>query len=864
VGKKSTEDTERVKRMTKRVRRGADDALARIDALAQVASAEMGAQTAALEELVLRTRQVTDDLVARTQAAAEQAERQQQLFDDALASVDGSVAEVQSQLRVRVSAVDRRHEVALAHLDAHCAAATERLAAVDDTAACFQHDVDELLARQQTQADDMAARVDRAVADAIARHEDRLAASATRFDAAADEALARHQDRLDDAAARAEGATDHAIDQLRAQVDAAAAPGDTGDTNDAPELGAEAPFADGPAIATLDPEPVDGEAAPWDAPVEPREPPAATSPTDALGPPEALVVEVANPWELPAAPEPLSPPDLPPPDLVAPPYDAPVDGPPQPPASAPALDWSAPTPMPTPMPSWEHPEPEHAAPAPAPGFATPPVVRPAATGSIMFRATTADLLASLTHLGRTAADGWLHAQLVHAGLQGQPATYLRLTIHDLSGWWEHHDIVGTASAFSRQSAVFGLAELVQAIRLDTRANRDDTVTLAFAGDITVGTTLVPAQHVAMPLLEGDRHKIERIDLARPDQDGIVLQSQAGRLVVPSRLASLLRSRRATDADLITIGDTPCLCAHVAGPTDDVGATITAPLSSDGAVTAADRRVPSEDPVAQLLGALSSTSSAEDVTAILNGGVSYARRRAAAHPALPPELIAAVLRDGTEAMRSAAASNPSLPHSSIAAACTDPAPVVRMAVAAHPGIPPGTILQLARDDDRQVRRRVVANPSLPHELLTVLADDPDPSVRAAVAAHPDCPVETLVTLTHDATPSVCAAVADNPGCPLELLDDLVAVVPEVVLANPRAPEHLLVAGSQVRSRHLRAAVAANPATPARQLQQLARDPDLSVVAALAENDAAPSSARRRARRRASHKGAVGDETAATPA
>jgi hypothetical protein len=488
---------------------------------------------------------------------------------------------------------------------------------------------------------------------------------------------------------------------------------------------------------------------------------------------------------------------------------------------------------------------------------------PSATNSIMFRAATADLLASLTHLGRTAADGWLHAQLVHAGVQGQPATFLRLTIYDLSGWWEHHDIVGTASAFSRQSAVFGLAELVQAIRHDSRANRNDTATLAFAGDITVGTTLVPRQHVTMPLLEGDRHKIERIDLGRPDHDGLVVQSQAGRLVVPSRLASLLRSRRATDADLITVGDTPCICAQVAGPADDVTATITAPLSGDGTGTADDRRVPSENPVAQLLGALSPASSAEDVTAILSGGVSYARRRAAAHPALPPELIAEVLRDGTEAMRGAAASNPSLPVSSIAAACTDPAPSVRMAVAAHPDIPPATILQLARDDDRQVRRRVVANPSLPLEMLTLLADDADPSVRAAVAAHAACPVETLVTLTHDAHPSVCAAVADNPGCPVELLDELVGVVPEVVLSNPRTPEHLLVAGSQVRAGQLRAAVAANPATPARQLQALARDPDPMVVAALADNETAPSNARRRARRRASgRKGAFADEVSTT--
>ena len=92
------------------------------------------------------------------------------------------------------------------------------------------------------------------------------------------------------------------------------------------------------------------------------------------------------------------------------------------------------------------------------------------------------------------------------------------------------------------------------------------------------------------------------------------------------------------------------------------------------------------------------------------------------------------------------------------------------------------------------------------------------------------------------------------CPVELLDQLLAVVPEVVLANARAPEHLLVAGSQVRSRQLRAAVAANPSTPVRQLQLLGRDPDPLVAGAVASNPSAPANVRRRARRRSERAGA----------
>src|SRR4029078_7787703 len=93
--------------------------------------------------------------------------------------------------------------------------------------------------------------------------------------------------------------------------------------------------------------------------------------------------------------------------------------------------------------------------------------------------------------------------------------------------------------------------------------------------------------------------------------------------------------------------------------------------------------------------------------------------------------------------------------------------------------------------------------------------------------------------HDPDPTVCAAAAQNPICPVELLDQLLAVVTEVLLATSRAPEHLLVARSQVRARHLRAAVAANPSTPVRQLQLLARDPDPLVAGAVAADPSTPA-------------------------
>jgi hypothetical protein len=118
----------------------------------------------------------------------------------------------------------------------------------------------------------------------------------------------------------------------------------------------------------------------------------------------------------------------------------------------------------------------------------------------------------------------------------------------------------------------------------------------------------------------------------------------------------------------------------------------------------------------------------------------------------------------------------------------------------------------------------------------------------VAAHGSCSLETLASLAADDLPAVCAKVAANAATPPELLDELLSVVPEVVLANPRASERLLVAGSLAQSPALRAAAASNPSTPARELQTLARDNDRLVVAALATNPNAPSGARKRARQR----------------
>lgn len=479
----------------------------------------------------------------------------------------------------------------------------------------------------------------------------------------------------------------------------------------------------------------------------------------------------------------------------------------------------------------------------------------ASHGSVIeFETSGSQLVASLSQLQRAAADGQVRVEPVHRTSSVTNAS-LRLTVQNLLGGWERHDVPGHVSSGARRPVTVDLHDLLQAVQFETMA--DDAVSLTLDADITVGTVLVLGQNTTLPILAGERRKVERIQPIPTGHDDLQLDTLAGRLALPSRVASSLRSRRADAVDLITVGEQPCLSAQVPGPTDAVTATIEIPLHS--ATTSvdehvADRREIDRNPINQLVSALSTGSTPEELVAIISDGVGYARRRAASHPSLPPGVIVEILRDGTESMRAAAAANPSIPPSAIEHAAVDDAPAVRAAVAANPAVPPALLFTLLRDDSAQVRMRVARNPALPPEMLALLTEDPDASVRSAVAEHGSCPVETLVALANDQFPGVCAHVALHASCPVDILEQLLSVVPEAVLSNPRAPEHLLIAGSQVASPSLRAAVAANPATPLHELQALARDPDRRVVRAVSSNPNAPTRVRRKAGRRSERAGA----------
>jgi hypothetical protein len=453
-------------------------------------------------------------------------------------------------------------------------------------------------------------------------------------------------------------------------------------------------------------------------------------------------------------------------------------------------------------------------------------------------------------LTRTAGQV-VRIAVVHSLSQGTRESALRLTTSDTVGWWEYEDVPAVTDNDAKASAVVDLAELRDALDAHDRFVGGSDAPIRIEHNVVIGNHLILARDATeLPGLSDDRKIIERVDLRATDRRGLILETQVGRLLLPLDLVAQFRARQIAVADLVLVNGLPCLSAEVTGS----GATgprhflarlqefdeFDVPVESE-------RRGPTGSEVSQLISALSPTTTPEELERILKVGVGYTRRRAAAHPALRQELILDLVREGTEAIRAAAASNTSLEREACDLAVGDSSSLVRAMAAANPAIPTPALEQLATDSAAQVRSHAASNPMIPDELLLRLAEDEESSVRASVAAHPKVDIETLLVLARDPDPLVCEAVANNPACPAEALQELVGIVPDLVLSNPKASEALLVAGSQVDSPRLRMMVARNPATPAKQLRRLARDPDLDVLAAVAEHPKTPASARRRARR-----------------
>ena len=413
-----------------------------------------------------------------------------------------------------------------------------------------------------------------------------------------------------------------------------------------------------------------------------------------------------------------------------------------------------------------------------------PVADVAAAVTVTARVSSLEACTQL--LARGAAQRSLRLELVRVGSSLEGDARLRMTTFDPAGWWESHDVVVTADSPHAPSAVVDVNELKQALADHARFDSRSDASMIFDGDVAIGNHLLLTRAWnEVPQLSVDRTPVERIELHDADGAGMVVESQAGRLFLPPQLVACLRRRRASTFDLVTIDGFPYLSAEISSAPEGA-ATIVAQLHQLGegdVPEVTERRSTPGTEVAQLISALSAETSPEELARILKVGVGYVRRRAAAHPALSKQLIYDLVRDGTEAMRAAAASNVSIGTRGCELAATDTSPLVRAVIAANPVLPEPMLAWLAGDPVAQVRANAASNPTSTPELLERLAEDSDSTVRAAAAAHERVGAEVLVVLARDPDANVCAAVAQNPLCPTDVLNDLVGIVPDSVLANP---------------------------------------------------------------------------------
>jgi hypothetical protein len=479
-------------------------------------------------------------------------------------------------------------------------------------------------------------------------------------------------------------------------------------------------------------------------------------------------------------------------------------------------------------------------PAPALQVAAAVATIPAEAGPITLSVPVASLASCIEHLASSASTSALVRLEVGASV-------MRLVVHDPGGWWDYTEVPVIRDRASDRSLVVDVHELRDAVSDLERFSAGPDVAIVMDHDVTLGSYLLLSHDDTAELaLPKAGVPVEKLDLRANRGNGAVIETQLGRLFLSPGLLAHLRMLNVAEAELVLIDGQPHVTASALGTAVRVVAH-THELGEGDEPVLSERRRGAGDEVAQLKSALSPNTTSDELEHILKSGVGYIRRRAAAHPALAPEMIESLVTEGTEAMRAAAASNASIPPDVADVAARDESAVVRSALASNPSIPDELAQRLRGDATAQVRAHLGTNAVVAHEILEQLANDEDSTVRSAVASNPNARVETLFLLARDPDGNVCSAVAGNPSCPDELLDELVSVAPNVVLANPNASPALLLAGAEVESPAFRAAIAQNPAAPAKALRKLAHDPDMDVLRAVAEHPAAPASVRRRARR-----------------
>jgi hypothetical protein len=491
---------------------------------------------------------------------------------------------------------------------------------------------------------------------------------------------------------------------------------------------------------------------------------------------------------------------------------------------------------------------------PSPTMQLEAVPTPVGVSAATVKAPVLAFLAGVDLLVRGGAE-YVRVELVNTHTDDRSLCSILIYAHAQEGWWDCHEVAARTRTGTVEPLVVSATELHEALTAVERFDDVSEVELQFDGRLTIGNyLLVPGDPHAVPALPNGCRSVESIDLQSADRGALVLETQLGRLVAPPQLVAHLRAMRPTEVELMAAEGVPLLCALAPGAAKHARMRCFARLfevGENGEPEMIERRAAVGGEATQLVTALSADTSPDELARILKIGVGYVRRRAAAHPSLPQDIILELMRSGTDAMRAAAASNVSLGPDACELAAIDPSPVVRAAVAANPAITERLLDRLAADQISHVRAHAAANPGIDHALLGHLAVDEDPIVRTTVAQRHDLATDLLLTLARDPDPMVCAAVAANTNCPPDLLVELAGYAASVVLANPSAPESLLVAGSTNTSPQLRAAVAANPKTPVKSLRKLAHDSDVDVLRAVMENSRTPSDSRRRVGRRLGH-------------
>ena len=174
------------------------------------------------------------------------------------------------------------------------------------------------------------------------------------------------------------------------------------------------------------------------------------------------------------------------------------------------------------------------------------------------------------------------------------------------------------------------------------------MTIGLDRDLTLGNYLLLAHPDADVLsLPGDGITLERVDVRQNRTQGAVLETQAGRLFASPELLARLRRLATSDGELVMLDGIPHLFASAAV---DHAATINVvarmqELGEHDEPSLAERRQGTTSEVTLLLRALSAGSTSDELELVLKVGVGFIRRRAAAHPALDPEIVRDLVRRG---------------------------------------------------------------------------------------------------------------------------------------------------------------------------------------------------------------------------